>query len=172
MERINVTGTSCSGKTTLSRAVAQRLKVPHVELDALFWGPNWRPVPDETFRSRVAAAVTGDRWVVDGGYSTIRDLTWSRADTLVWLDYPMPTVLRRWAGRTFARLRSREEFWAGTGNRERLSHVAGPNSLLWWILRTHRRRHERISRALDTYPHLGLVHLRSPADTRRWLEGL
>ncbi|MGH2402145.1 MAG: adenylate kinase [Candidatus Limnocylindria bacterium] len=172
MKRINVTGTSCSGKTTLSRAVARRLAVPHVELDALFWGPNWTPVPDETFRSRVATAVSGDRWVVDGGYSPIRDLTWSRADTLVWLDYPMPTILRRWAGRTLARLRSREEFWAGTGNRERLSHVAGPNSLLWWILRTHRGRRERIAQALDTYPHLGLVHLRSPADARRWLESL
>ncbi len=172
MERINITGTSCSGKTTLSRAVSQRLGMPHVELDALFWGPDWTPVPDETFRARVAEAVAGDRWVVDGGYSPIRDLTWSRADTLVWLDYPMPTVLRRWAGRTLARLRSREEFWPGTGNRERLSHVAGPNSLLWWILRTHRGRRERIIRSLDTYRHLAVVHLRSPADARRWLAGL
>ena len=172
MDRINITGTSCSGKTTLSRAVSQRLGMPHVELDALFWGPDWTPVPDETFRARVAEAVAGDRWVVDGGYSPIRDLTWSRADTLVWLDYPMPTVLRRWAGRTLARLRSREEFWPGSGNRERLSHVVGSNSLLWWILRTHRARRERIIQSLDTYPHLAVVHLRSPADARRWLAGL
>ncbi len=172
MERINITGTSCSGKTTLSRAVSQRLGMPHVELDALFWGPDWTPVPADTFRARVAEAVAGDRWVADGGYSPIRDLTWSRADTLVWLDYPMPTVLRRWAGRTLARLRSREEFWPGTGNRERLSHVAGPNSLLWWILRTHRGRRERIIQSLDTYRHLAVVHLRSPADARRWLAGL
>ena len=172
MERLNITGTSCSGKTTLSRAVSQRLAVPHVELDALFWGPGWTPVPEHVFRARVAAAVAGDRWVLDGGYSHVRELTWSRADTVVWLDYPMRTVLRRWAARTAARLRSREEFWAGTGNRERLSHVAGPNSLLWWILSTHRRRRERLTRALDAHPHLDVVHLRSPADTRRWLEGL
>jgi adenylate kinase family enzyme len=172
MERINVTGTSCSGKTTLARAISRRLGLPSVELDALFWGPAWTPVPDETFRTRVAAAVAGDRWVVDGGYSKIRDLTWSRADTIVWLDYPLPTILRRWARRTLARLLSRAEFWPGTGNRERLSHLVGRDSLLWWILSTHRHRRETISAALATYPQLRLVRLRSPAEARRWLASL
>ena len=41
MERINVVGTSCSGKTTLARAIAGRLGLPYTELDALFWGPRW-----------------------------------------------------------------------------------------------------------------------------------
>jgi len=90
-----VVGTSCSGKTSLARAIASRLDLPHVELDALFWGPNWTPVPDDTFRARVADAVAGDQWVIDGGYSTIRSLIWERADTVVWLDYPMHLVLGR-----------------------------------------------------------------------------
>jgi adenylate kinase family enzyme len=146
--------------------------MPAIELDALFWGPAWTPVPDETFRARVADAVAGNRWVLDGGYSKIRDLTWSRADTLVWLDFPLTTVLRRWMRRTIARLFSREEFWPGTGNRERLSHLVGRDSLLWWILSTHRRRRETISAALTAYPQLRLVRLRSPAEARRWLETL
>ena len=118
MERINVVGTSCSGKTTLARALATRLGVPHVELDALYWDRNWTPVPDDVFRARVIDAVRGERWLIDGGYSPVRDLTWSRADTVVWLDYPMPLVLARWARRTVRRIRSGEEFWPGTGNRE------------------------------------------------------
>jgi adenylate kinase family enzyme len=120
MRRINVVGTSCSGKTTLARAIAARLHLEHVELDALFWGPDWTPVPETVFRERVGAAVAADAWVIDGGYSPIRDLTWSRVDTVVWLDYPMPLVIGRWARRTAARLRSQEEFWPGSGNRESL----------------------------------------------------
>lgn len=118
MQRVNVVGTSCSGKTTLARRLAARLGVRHVELDALFWGPAWRPMPHEVFRQRVSDATDAPAWVVDGGYSTVRDVTWSRADTVVWLDYPLPLVLARYLRRTVRRLRSGEEFWPGTGNRE------------------------------------------------------
>ena len=172
MNRINVTGTSCSGKTTLARALAARLQLPRIELDALYWGPGWTPVPAETFRARVADAVAGERWVIDGGYSPVRDLTWGRADTIVWLDYPLTTVLRRWARRTVTRLRTREEFWPGTGNRERPSHVVGRDSLLWWILSTQRRRRRTTAATLLARPDLRVIRLSSPAETERWLDSL
>ncbi|MGI8998246.1 MAG: adenylate kinase [Candidatus Limnocylindria bacterium] len=172
MDRIRATGTSCSGKTTLSRSIGLRLDLPVIELDALFWGPNWTPVPDDTFVSRVAHAITPDRWVLDGGYLQVRELTWSRADTIVWLDYPMRTVLDRWARRTLARLRSREELWPGTGNRERLGHILRRDSLLWWILSTHRRRRRTTAAELAARPHLRLVRLRSPEEAERWLLSL
>ena len=41
MRRINVVGTSGSGKTTIGSALAGRLDVPYVELDALAWKPGW-----------------------------------------------------------------------------------------------------------------------------------
>ncbi len=172
MERIRVTGTSCSGKTTLSRALSRRLNLPVVEFDALFWGPDWTPVPDEIFRSRVIEAAAADRWVLDGGYAKVRELTWSRADTIVWLDYPLRTVLGRRAMRTVTRLRTRQEFWPATGNRERLSHVAGRDSLLWWILSTHRRRRRTMAAELAARPDLRQVKLRSPAEADDWLRGL
>ena len=172
MERINVVGTSCSGKSTLARVVAKRLGLPYTELDALFWGPHWQPVPSELFSSRVADATRGERWVLDGGYSVVRPLIWERADTIIWLDYPMPLVLGRWAGRTLDRIRSREEFWPGTGNRESVRNALGPTGLPWWILRTHRRRRQRMQTQLGARPGLGLVRLHSPAEANRWLENL
>ncbi|HUF06242.1 MAG TPA: hypothetical protein VMP86_02510 [Candidatus Binatia bacterium] len=119
MGRINVVGTSCSGKTTLARALANRLDLPFIEFDALFWGPDWTPVPEPVFRERLAVALTGEAWVADGAYSQHRDITWARVETVVWLDYPMPLVLGRWARRTLARIRSQEAFWPGTGNASR-----------------------------------------------------
>ena len=172
MRRINVVGTSCSGKTTLARELARRLGMPHVEFDALFWGPNWTPVPTDEFRSRLTAALAADRWVADGGYATVRDITWSRVDTIVWLDYPMRLVLARWARRTVARLRSREEFWPGSGNRESLRNALRRDGLLWWILRTHHRRRRTMAAGLRARPDIAVVHLRSPAEAEAWLRTL
>jgi hypothetical protein len=172
MERINVIGTSCSGKTTLARAVAERLHLPCVELDALFWGPGWREVPMPAFRERLRAALTADTWVADGSYASHRDITWERVDTVVWLDYPMPLVLWRWARRTVGRIRSQEEFWPGTGNRESIRNAFRRGGLLWWILRTHRSRRRRTLRQLAAAPQIQLIRLRSPAESERWLTTL
>jgi hypothetical protein len=169
MRRLNVVGTSCSGKTTLARALAQRLQLPCVELDALFWGPGWTEVPMPVFRERLRAALASDAWVADGSYASHRDITWERVDTVVWLDYPMALVLGRWARRTVARIRTQEEFWPGTGNRESVRNAFRRGGLLWWILRTHRSRRKRTLRQLADAPHARLIRLRSPAAAERWL---
>ena len=172
MHRLNVVGTSCSGKTTLARALAERLDLPHIEMDALFWGRDWTPVPADVFRTRVAKAAARDRWVLDGGYSPVRDLTWSRADTVVWLDYPIRTVLSRWARRTVARARSGEEFWPGTDNRESMRLAFQRDGLLAWILTTHRRRRRTMAAQLAAHPGIRHIRLCSPAETERWLRDL
>ena len=43
--RVLVAGTSGSGKSTLAARIADVLTVPHVEIDALFHGPDWTPRP-------------------------------------------------------------------------------------------------------------------------------
>lgn len=169
MRRINVTGTSCSGKSTLARHLAGRLDLAYVELDACFWGPDWTPVPRELFRERLRSALVGDGWVADGGYRSHHDITWQRCDTVVWLDYPLPIVLWRWARRTSRRIRSGEEFWQGTGNRQTIGNSIGRDSLLWWILRTHRGRRRRMLDDLAAHPQIDLVRLRTPRQATRWL---
>lgn len=171
--RVNVVGTSCSGKTTFAAALAARLGVAHVELDALHWEPNWTEAPDGVMRERVAAAVESEAWVVDGNYSVSRDLVWDRADAVIWLDFPLRIILRRYLARTRRRLRSQEEIWAGTGNRERWkNHLVGREGLLWWILTTYRRRRREYPALLGQHPELAVVHLRSPAEADAWLARL
>ncbi len=92
-KRIAVIGTTGSGKTTLARQISNRLGIPHVELDALHWEPNWAEPSAEVFRDRVDRALRGDAWVVDGNYSIARDLIWTRAATIVWIDYALPLIL-------------------------------------------------------------------------------
>ena len=169
VKRVAVVGTSGSGKTTLARALAARLACPHVEMDALHWEPNWTMAELDVFRQRVADATAGESWVIDGSYSKVRDVVWGRADTLVWLDYPLALVLARLFRRTARRLVTREELWGG--NRERLREHLSRDSLFLWAVQQHRRNKHRYPEALaePAYAHLHLVRHRSPREAARWL---
>ena len=170
--RISVVGTSASGKSTLARRLSARLGLAYFELDALHWEAGWTEAPDELFRERVSKAVAGDSWVVDGNYSVVRDIVWGRAQAIVWLDPALPVILRQYAARTWRRIRTREELWPGTGNRERPSDLLRRDGLLWWILSTHRDRRRRYTALLAARPDLTVVRLRSMSAADRWLQGL
>jgi adenylate kinase family enzyme len=168
--RVAVVGTSGSGKTTLARRLAERLGIPHVELDALHWDLDWVPVPPEVFRERAAQALSGEAWTTDGNYSRVRDIVWGRADTVVWLDYSLPLVLWRVTRRTIRRVVTQEGLWGG--NREQWgASFFSRDSIILWALRTYRRRRREypILFSQPEYAHLQVVHLRSPQAARKWL---
>ena len=171
-QRISVVGTSGSGKTTLARQISQRLAIAHVELDALHHEPNWTEAPTEVFRQRVERSLSCDRWVVDGNYSKVRDVVWSRADTVVWLDYSLPVTMGRVVRRTFRRVVTQEELW--NGNRETWQMMFSRDSIILWALTTYRKNRQQYSILLSQpeYSHLKVVHLRSLKTTQAWLKNL
>ena len=99
MRRVLVVGSPGAGKTIFSRALAEREKLPLIHLDRLYWQDGWQPVSREVFDARLAEAMEGPAWILDGNYS--RTLPWrlERCDTVVFLDYPrfvcLLGVLRR-----------------------------------------------------------------------------
>jgi adenylate kinase family enzyme len=169
-ERIVVVGDSCSGKTTLSQHLSERFAIPHIELDQLYWDPNWTPRPLEDFRRSVESRIAGPRWIVDGNYHRLIDLVWGRATAGIWLDYPLPLVLGRAVRRSIRRIVRHEELFAG--NRESLRRTfLSHDSLLLWIVTSKERRRRLYRDLLDRteYEHLEFHHLRSPGETTRWL---
>jgi adenylate kinase family enzyme len=168
MRRVAVIGGSCSGKTTVSRALAARLGVPHIELDALHHDANWTEASAELLQQRVRAALAAapDGWVVDGNYhGKLGMLVVDQADTVVWLDVSYTTAIRRVLVRTGSRLVRRSELW--NGNRERLRDTFGRNSIVWWVLTTHRGFAAKWEERLVGHPHV--VRIR---DVDAWLQSI
>ena len=171
---MSVVGSSGSGKSTLGARLAAALDVPFVELDAIFHQPGWVELEREEFRARVASGVPQPGWVIDGNYGAVRGLVWDAADTVVWIDLPRSTVMRRLVWRTVRRGVRREELW--NGNRESLSNLlsrdADQNVVLWsW--RKHAELATRYSEAMvdPRWADLEFVRVRGDRDVACLLAG-
>ncbi len=94
VQRIVILGGAGSGKSTLARALGAHLDLPVIHLDRLYYGPAWTPVGAAVFRERVAQALAGARWVVEGTYAGAAPVSLPRADLVLWLE--RPAALRLW----------------------------------------------------------------------------
>ncbi len=167
-----IIGASGSGKTTLADAMAVRLGVPHIEVDAIHHGPNWTEMPTPEFRARMEEVVAAEGWVIDSLYQQkLDELVPLAADTIVWLDLPLHVTMGRLARRTATRYVHRTELW--NGNRETLRNVLwGRDSLFAWAIARHReyRRTLPAAFAQPAYRGKDVIRLRSDRDVRAWLD--
>lgn len=173
MQRVLVVGSSGAGKTTFARRLAQQIDANYFELDALHWGPDWTPVGKELFRERVTEAVARPRWVSDGNYFSVRDLVWSQATTLVWLDYSFPVVLSRSLRRSVRRVFTRERIFSG--NRETFRQTFfSRESILWWVTTSFRpvRREIREFLEREENSRLKVFHFRKSREAEEFLVSL
>ena len=164
MKKINIVGTSGSGKSTLGRRLAAVLNVEYIEMDALFWGPNWTETPDELFFPKVEAALAGkDGWVLDGNYTRTIPIKWKDVDMVIWIDLPFWLNLKQSVSRALHRIWTKEEMWPGTGNVEEWGKLFSRNSIVWWMIKVYWRNRKRNVQwfTAEEYAHINFVRLRS-----------
>lgn len=168
--RVVVAGVSGVGKSTLARAVADRLTLPYTEIDSLYHGPNWVPRP--AFDADVRDLVSRPAWVTEWQYSRARPLLAANADVLVWLDLPFRVTLTRVVLRTVRRARSAETLWNGNVEPGLWHALTAPEGIIVWAIRT-RTKYRRAVPALEArHPALVIVRLRSRREANLWLSRL
>ena len=174
-QRVVVVGVTSSGKSTLAEKLAQRFGLSYIELDALNWEPNWQAAPLEVFRARVEKAIQAEKWIVAGNYHVVRDLIWPKAEAILWLDYPLLTVLWQLTRRNFRRWWTQELLW-GTNREPLWNHFKlwSNESLYNWLFQTYWRRKREYPLLLSQpeHQHLKLFRFATPKETEKWLENL
>jgi adenylate kinase family enzyme len=174
--KINVIGTSGSGKSTVARSVARKLDIPYIELDALFWRPDWQETPDDEFFAAIEGALAGkDSWVVDGNYSRTQALKWRDVDMIVWVDYSFSRTMYQAVRRAATRAWAQTELWPGTSNREsfRRSFFSRKSTILWTLQNYSKTRRKYETFFTDPkWQHIRMIRLRTPAETRTILQSM
>lgn len=169
--RILIAGVSGSGKSTLARRVAERLALPHVELDDLHWGPGWTTRDD--FVANVQALTAREAWVTEWQYGAVRPLLAARAELIVILDLPTRVTMTRVIRRTVSRRIHRTPLWRAQ-LREKPLHTffTDEDHIVRWAWRTRNKYRAQHGALADLAPGTPLIRLRTAREVAAWLDTL
>lgn len=162
MKRVAILGAGGAGKSWLASELGRRLDIAPLHLGALYYDRDWQPTMPDQWAQTQRAAVTADRWIIDGNYLSTMQIGVAVADTIVFLD----TSTRR---RVFRVLR------------RRLAHcgrprpdVIGAERLSWrflrYILMFDRSHRARVLATIASHKRDATVEiLRTDADVGEFL---
>ena len=164
MRRVLVIGSGGAGKSHFAVALAKRLNLPVIHLDAEFWRPGWVETPAAEWRERVAELLNGDEWIMDGNYGGTIPQRLAACDTVIFLDFPRVVCVWRITRRAFQYAgRSRPDMAPGCP--ERLSW-----KFVWWVWTYRARRRPEILQRLAALPStVGVEILRSTRNVEAFL---
>lgn len=175
MNKIIIIGTTGSGKSTLAKALAKKLNLPYIQLDFLYWKPYWQGSSDEEFCKKIETAIaSAEGWIIDGNYTRTNHLTWSQADTIIWIDLPFWFTFYQNLKRSIKRAIKHEELWEGTENRETFSRMFSKDSILLWLIKTYKQNITKNSAKMKDhlFSHLKFYRLRSRKEIDNFINSL
>ena len=91
MQRILIIGCGGAGKSTLARQLGEKLDIPVVHLDKLFWHPGWVESSKAEIDEKIYAEMKKPQWIMDGNYNRTLAERIKHCDTVIYLDFS------RWA---------------------------------------------------------------------------
>lgn len=174
MKKIIIVGVTGSGKSTFSKSLSQRLNIPHIQLDSLYWKANWEGSSDEEFFAKIEKAIDQLGWIVDGNYNRSNHLTWKNADTVIWIDFPFWLTFYQNVSRSITRAIIRKEIWEGTGNRESFLRMFSKDSIVLWLFKVYWKQEARYQERMNDsqFKHITFYRLKSRREVSHFLENL
>ncbi len=161
MQRVLIIGPCGSGKSTLARELAPRMGLPLVHMDQLGWQAGWIETEKAELRARIADAVAQDSWLIEGNYGSTLAPRLERADTVIYLDFPIRLCLWRLIRRvTTLRGQSRPDMPEDCPERFDLA-------FFWYVMHWNTGPKVRTERTLAPYADK-VIRLSSPHALAEW----
>jgi adenylate kinase family enzyme len=166
MERIMIIGCGGSGKSTLARQLGEKLNLPVIHLDKLFWTPGWVSISKEEFNRVHEEAISKEKWIIDGNFDRTIPVRLRRCDTVIYLDFSRVTCLMGVLKRvltTFGTVRPD----MGEGCPERIDL-----DFLKWVWNFNKNKRERNYRLLKEAEGVRVIILKNRRAVKKFLSEL
>ena len=166
MERIVIIGCGGAGKSTLARQLGEKLDIPVVHLDKLFWRPGWVQVSKEEFDKLHREALAREKWIMDGNFDRTMAERITRSDTVIYLDFSRFACLMGVLKRVFT-----------TYGKVRPDMSEGcPERIDWeflkWVWDFNKNKREKNYRLLEQYGDKRIYILKNRKQVKEFLESL
>lgn len=166
MERILIIGCGGAGKSTLARQLGEKLGVPVVHLDKLFWKPGWVERSDEEFDAILAQELEKPRWIMDGNFNRTMPQRMEKCDTIIYLDFGRFACLRGVLKRvltTYGKVRPD----MGEGCPERFDL-----EFLEWVWNFNKNKRQNYYRLLNEAEGIETIALKNRRQVKKFLKSL
>jgi adenylate kinase family enzyme len=163
MRRVLIIGPCGSGKSTLARELAPRMGLPLVHMDQLGWQAGWVETEKAELNAGLAEAVAGEEWLIEGNYGSTLAPRLERADTVIYLDFPIRLCLSRLI-RRIATLRGQSRPDMPEGCPERFDFA-----FFWYVLNWNSGPRVRTEAHIAPYVSK-VIRLRNPQMLAQWRE--
>ncbi len=166
MERIMIIGCGGSGKSTLARQLGEKLNLPVIHLDKLFWTPGWVSISKEEFNRVHEEAISKEKWIIDGNFDRTIPVRLRRCDTVIYLDFSRVACLMGVLKRvltTFGTVRPD----MGEGCPERIDL-----DFLKWVWNFNKNKRERNYRLLKEAEGVQVIILKNRRAVKKFLSEL
>lgn len=166
MERIMIIGCGGAGKSTLARQLGEKLNLPVVHLDKLFWRPGWEHISREEFDVLHREALTGEKWIMDGNFDRTMAERIRYCDKVIYLDFSRFACLMGVAKRiltTYGKVRPD----MGEGCPERVDW-----EFLQWVWNFNQNKREKIYRLLNETEGIEKIVLKNRRAVKKFLQSL
>ena len=166
MERIMIIGCGGSGKSTLAQQLGEKLGLPVVHLDKLFWHPGWVESAKEEIDEKILRELEKDCWIMDGNYTRTMSRRLERCDTVIYLDFSRGACLLGVVKRiltTYGKVRPD----MGVGCPERIDF-----EFLKWVWDYNKNNRERNYKLLNESQHAETIVLKNRRMVRKFLAQL
>ena len=163
MKKILVIGSGGSGKSTFSRRLGEKLGLPVVHLDQLYWRPGWVETPKDEWVEIVRDELEKGAWIMDGNFGGTRAMRMQAADTVIFLDLPRYLCMYRILKRTLIYRRGqRPDMAKGCDERFDLEFIM-------WVWNYPNRARLNVLEELRMFPGKNVIFLKSRGEIEQFL---